>query len=52
MGPIKALSLYSRKLHSRCRGATPIDLMDGDQLSDKLKGLRLGMKTEMAESVR
>jgi len=32
-------------------GATPIDLMDGDQLADKLKELRLGIKTEMVESV-
>jgi restriction system protein len=32
-------------------GATPIDLMDGDQLADKLKDLRLGIKTEMVESV-
>lgn len=32
-------------------GATPIDLMDGDQLADKLKGLNLGIKTSMVESV-
>lgn len=32
-------------------GATPIDLMDGDQLADKLKELRLGIKTEMVENV-
>ncbi len=32
-------------------GATPIDLMDGDQLADKLKELHLGIKTEMIESV-
>lgn len=32
-------------------GATPIDLMDGDQLAEKLKELRLGIKTEMVESV-
>ena len=32
-------------------GATPIDLMDGDQLADKLKDLRLGINTEMVESV-
>lgn len=32
-------------------GATPIDLMDGDQLADKLKELHLGIKTEMVESV-
>lgn len=32
-------------------GATPIDLMDGDQLADKLKELRLGIKTAMVENV-
>lgn len=32
-------------------GATPIDLMDGDQLADKLKELHLGIKTQMVESV-
>jgi len=32
-------------------GATPIDLMDGDQLADKLKELNLGVKTELVESV-
>ena len=32
-------------------GATPIDLMDGDQLADKLKELGLGIKTEIVESV-
>lgn len=32
-------------------GATPIDLMDGDQLADKLKELRLGIKTEMVENI-
>jgi restriction system protein len=32
-------------------GAPPIDLMDGDQLADKLKELHLGIKTEMVERV-
>jgi restriction system protein len=32
-------------------GATPIDLMDGDQLADKLKELRLGVCTQMVETV-
>ncbi|NTV25899.1 MAG: restriction endonuclease [Chlorobiaceae bacterium] len=32
-------------------GAPPIDLLDGDQLADKLKELRLGVKTELVESV-
>lgn len=32
-------------------GATPIDLIDGDQLAEKLKELRLGVRTEMVESV-
>jgi len=33
-------------------GETPIDLTDGDQLADKLKELRLGIRTEMVESVK
>jgi len=32
-------------------GATPIDLMDGEQLAEKLKELRLGIRTEMVENV-
>lgn len=32
-------------------GAPPIDLMDGDQLADKLKELGLGIKKEMIEKV-
>jgi hypothetical protein len=32
-------------------GATPIDLMDGAQRADKWKELRLGIRTEMVESV-
>ncbi len=32
-------------------GAPPIDLIDEDQLADKLKELRLGVKTEMIENV-
>ena len=32
-------------------GAPPIDLIDGDQLADKLKELNLGIKTEMVEEV-
>lgn len=32
-------------------GAPPIDLIDGDQLAEKLKELRLGVKTEMVENV-
>lgn len=32
-------------------GAPPIDLIDGDQLADKLKELCLGIKTEMVENV-
>lgn len=30
-------------------GATPIDLLNGDELIDKLKELRLGVRTEMRE---
>ena len=32
-------------------GAPPIDLIDGDQLADKLKELGLGIKTEVVEQV-
>ena len=32
-------------------GAPPIDLVDGEQLLDKLKGLRLGVEIEMIEKV-
>jgi len=32
-------------------GAPPIDLIDGDQLADKLKELGLGIQTELVESV-
>ncbi|MCP3966593.1 MAG: restriction endonuclease [Lentisphaerae bacterium] len=32
-------------------GAPPIDLMDGDQLADKLKELGLGIKKEMVEKI-
>lgn len=32
-------------------GAPPIDLVDGEQLADKLKELRLGVQTAMIESV-
>ena len=32
-------------------GATPIDLINGDQLADKLKELGLGVKTELVESI-
>lgn len=32
-------------------GASPIDLVDGDQLADKLKELALGVKTELVEKI-
>ena len=32
-------------------GAPPIDLIDGDLLADKLKELKLGVRTELVESV-
>ncbi len=32
-------------------GAPPIDLMDGDQLADKLRELSLGIKTEVVERI-
>ena len=32
-------------------GAPPIDLVDGEQLADKLKEFNLGIQTEMIEKV-
>lgn len=32
-------------------GAPPVDLIDGDDLAEKLKELNLGVKTEMIEKV-
>ena len=32
-------------------GAPPIDLVDGDELAEKLKELTLGVKTELVERV-
>jgi len=32
-------------------GAPPIDLVDGEQLAEKLKELQLGIKTEMIEKI-
>lgn len=32
-------------------GAPPIDLVDGEQLAEKLKEFQLGIKTEMVEKV-
>lgn len=32
-------------------GAPPLDLIDGDQLADKLKGLNLGIETKLVEQV-
>ena len=32
-------------------GAPPIDLVDGDELAEKLKELGLGVKTELVERV-
>ena len=32
-------------------GAPPIDLVDGEQLADKLKEFQLGVKTEIVEKV-
>lgn len=33
-------------------GAPPIDLVDGDELAEKLKGLDLGVETELVEQVQ
>ena len=32
-------------------GSTPIDLIDGNSLAEKLRELKLGVKVEMVESV-
>jgi restriction system protein len=32
-------------------GAPPIDLVDGDELAEKLKELALGVKTELVERI-
>ena len=36
---------------ARRDGAAPIDRLDGDQLADKLKERRLGVRTELVESM-
>jgi restriction system protein len=44
---------FTRDAHKEATrdGAPPIDLIDGDQLVDKLKELALGVKTEIVEKV-
>lgn len=44
---------FTRDAHKEATrdGAPPIDLIDGDQLVDKLKELSLGIKTEIVEKV-
>lgn len=32
-------------------GATPIDLIDGNELAEKLKELKIGIKVEMVEKI-
>jgi restriction system protein len=39
------------KLEATRDGAPPIDLIDGDQLMDKLKELQLGVQIELVENV-
>ena len=39
------------KLEATRDGAPPIDLVDGEQLMDKLKELRLGVAVRMIEEV-
>ena len=43
-------SYYAIKEATR-DGAPPVDLIDGDDLAEKLKELNLGVKTEMIEKV-
>jgi restriction system protein len=39
------------KLEATKNGAPPIELIDGDQLCDLLKQLKLGVKTKMVEKM-
>ena len=39
------------RLEATRDGVTPIDLIDGNSLAEKLKELELGVKTEMVEEV-
>jgi hypothetical protein len=48
--PENSVSL-SKSEEANRDGAAPIDLVDGDQLADKLKELALGVKTELVEKV-
>ena len=52
-GLVITTGTFSRdaKLEATRDGAPPIDLVDGEQLMDKLKELRLGIKLEMIEEV-
>ena len=52
-GLVITTGTFSRdaKIEATRDGAPPIDLVDGDQLLDKLKELHLGVKIEMIEQV-
>lgn len=52
-GLIMTTSTFTRaaKQEAQRDGAPPIDLIDGEQLADLLKRLKLGVKTEMVEHV-
>jgi len=52
-GLVITTGTFSReaKLEATRDGAPPIDLLDGEQLLDKLKELRLGITVKMIEQV-
>jgi restriction system protein len=52
-GLIMTTSTFTRaaKQEAQRDGAPPIDLIDGEQLADLLKRLKLGVTTEMVEHV-
>mgnify|MGYP002402582530 CR=1 FL=1 len=52
-GLVITTGTFSRdaKVEANRDGAPPIDLVDGEQLLDKLKDLRLGVNVRMIEQV-
>jgi len=52
-GLILTTGSFSREAKKEAQrdGATPIDLIDGNELAEKVKDLRLGVNVELVESV-
>ena len=48
---LRETSLATQGVRRTRDGVTPIDLIDGNSLAEKLKELELGIKTEMVEEV-